>query len=57
MKEKINYKAAGVDIDAGNESVNRIKKHVSSTFTENVLTGIGNFGSLFDLKSVCNEDH
>ena len=58
MKEKINYKAAGVDIDAGNESVNRIKKHVSSTFTNNVLTGIGNFGSLFDLKSVCNEyDH
>ncbi len=58
MKEKINYKAAGVDIDAGNESVNRIKKHVSSTFTDNVLTGIGNFGSLFDLKSVCNEyDH
>tara|TARA_X000001036_G_scaffold224825_1_gene210382 strand:+ start:2037 stop:3074 length:1038 start_codon:yes stop_codon:yes gene_type:complete len=49
---KINYKAAGVDIDAGNEAVDRIKNKVKSTFTPNVLTGLGGFGSLFNLKSV-----
>ena len=49
---KINYKSAGVDIDAGNEAVGRIKDGVKSTFTSNVLTGIGSFCSLYDLKSI-----
>ena len=49
---KANYKSAGVDIDAGNEAVNRIKDSVRSTFTSNVLTGLGSFGSLYDLKSI-----
>jgi len=49
---KIDYKSAGVDIDAGNEAVNRIKDGVKSTFTSNVLTGIGSFGSLYDLKPI-----
>ena len=49
---KIDYKSAGVDIDAGNEAVNRIKDSVKSTFTSNVLTGIGSFGSLYDLKPI-----
>ena len=44
------YKSAGVDIDAGNEAVDRIKDGVKSTFTTNVLTGLGSFGSLYDLK-------
>ena len=58
MKDKIDYKSAGVDIDAGNKSVELIKKHVQSTFTNNVLTGIGSFGSLYDLKEVSNNyDH
>jgi len=48
----MDYKSAGVDIDAGNESVERIKKGVQSTFTTNVLTGLGSFGSLYDLKSI-----
>ena len=47
---KIDYKSAGVDIDAGNDVVERIKDGVKSTFTSNVLTGIGSFGSLYDLK-------
>lgn len=47
---KFDYKSAGVDIDAGNEAVERIKKNVRSTFTSNVLTGLGSFGSLYDLK-------
>ncbi|SVB13516.1 uncharacterized protein METZ01_LOCUS166370, partial [marine metagenome] len=41
-----------VNIDAGNEAVNRIKDGVKSTFTSNVLTGIGSFGSLYDLKPI-----
>ena len=51
---KLDYKSAGVDIDAGNEAVNRIKDGVKSTFTSNVLTSLGSFGSLYDLKSILN---
>ena len=53
--EKINYKSAGVDIDAGNEAVARIKDGVKSTFTPNVLTGLGSFGSLYDLKPILED--
>ncbi|MEE3203767.1 MAG: phosphoribosylformylglycinamidine cyclo-ligase, partial [Candidatus Neomarinimicrobiota bacterium] len=49
---KTNYKAGGVDIDAGNEAVARIKDEVKTTFTSNVLTGLGSFGSLYDLKPI-----
>ena len=52
---KISYKEAGVDIDAGNDAVDRIKEKVKSTFTKNVLTGIGSFGSLFSLKKILEE--
>ncbi len=48
----IDYKMAGVDIAAGNEAVSRIKKVVEKTFSPNVLTNIGAFGSLYDLKSL-----
>lgn len=51
----IDYKAAGVDIEAGNETVNRIKKGVESTFSKNVLTDIGSFGAMYDLKALMNE--
>ena len=51
----MDYKSAGVDIDAGNEAVERIKKGVRSTFTTNVLTGLGSFGSLYDLKSILDD--
>mgnify|MGYP003319310213 CR=1 FL=1 len=51
-QNKMDYKSAGVDIDAGNEAVKRIKKRVRSTFTNNVLTGLGGFGSLYDLNSI-----
>ena len=44
-----NYKQSGVDIDAGNESVNRIKSIVKKTFTPNVVTGLGSFGAMFDV--------
>jgi phosphoribosylformylglycinamidine cyclo-ligase len=43
------YKAAGVDIDAGNETVRRIKSLARGTFTPGVLSDIGSFGGLFRL--------
>lgn len=43
------YKQAGVDIAAGNEAVERMKKHVTRTFRPEVLTGLGGFGGLFGL--------
>src|ERR1051325_1399583 len=43
------YKASGVDIDAGNEAVRRIRSLARSTFTSGVLSDIGSFGGLFRL--------
>lgn len=43
------YKQAGVDIHAGYESVERIKKHVGRTMRPEVLAGLGGFGALFEL--------
>lgn len=43
------YKNSGVDIKAGEETVDRIKKLVKSTFSKNVLTGIGHFGAFYEL--------
>jgi phosphoribosylformylglycinamidine cyclo-ligase len=43
------YKNAGVDIAAGNEAVERMKKHVKRTFRPEVMTDLGGFGALFGL--------
>ena len=43
------YRQAGVDIDAGNETVRRIKSIARRTFTPGVLSEIGSFGGLFRL--------
>jgi len=43
------YKEAGVDIDAGNETVARIKSIVRHTFTAQVLGDLGSFGGLYAL--------
>ena len=43
------YKSAGVNIEAGNETVNKIKKHARSTFNKNVLSDIGLFGGFYQL--------
>ncbi|VEG90834.1 phosphoribosylformylglycinamidine cyclo-ligase [Legionella spiritensis] len=46
----VDYKAAGVDVEAGNAVVKSIKDAVESTFSPSVLTGIGQFASMYDLK-------
>jgi phosphoribosylformylglycinamidine cyclo-ligase len=43
----IDYRQSGVDIDAGNEVVRRIKSLARGTYTPGVLSGIGSFGGLF----------
>jgi len=43
------YKASGVDINAGNEAVRRIRSLARGTFTPGVLSDIGSFGGLFRL--------
>jgi phosphoribosylformylglycinamidine cyclo-ligase len=47
MSEGISYRDAGVNIDAANEAVDRIKQLARATFTQNVLTEIGSFGGMF----------
>jgi phosphoribosylformylglycinamidine cyclo-ligase len=42
------YKASGVDILAGEETVNRTKEYAKSTFNKNVLSEVGHFGGLFN---------
>jgi phosphoribosylformylglycinamidine cyclo-ligase len=47
----MDYRQSGVDIDAGNETVRRIKSLARATFTGNVLSDIGSFGGLFQVPS------
>jgi len=47
----LSYSDAGVDIDAGNELVERIKPSLKKTNRPGVLSAIGGFGGLFDLKA------
>ncbi|HOA16081.1 MAG TPA: amidophosphoribosyltransferase [Bacillota bacterium] len=46
------YRSAGVDIDAGNKSVDLIKPHVNRTKTKGVMGGLGGFGALYDVSSL-----
>jgi len=46
-KKSLSYAECGVDIDAGNAFVGRIKKAVASTMRPEVLAGLGGFGGLF----------
>jgi phosphoribosylformylglycinamidine cyclo-ligase len=48
-RKSISYKSAGVDIDEGSRAVDAIKPLAKSTFSRNVLTGIGSFGACFAL--------
>lgn len=48
-QESLNYKSAGVDIEAGDALVERIKPIAARTRTPGVMAGLGGFGSLFEL--------
>lgn len=48
-KSSLTYRDAGVDIDAGNAVVERIKPLVARTMRDGVMSGLGGFGALFDL--------
>lgn len=54
-KNPLNYKDAGVDIDAGNALVERIKPAVKKTHRPEVLGGLGGFGGLFALNDKYQE--
>src|SRR5689334_12434676 len=47
MSDSLSYRDAGVNIDAANEAVERIKRLAATTFTPQVLTQIGSFGGMF----------
>ena len=51
----IDYKAAGVDVEAGNEAVRAIKQAVESTFSPQVLNSIGSFGAMYDIKALLQD--
>jgi phosphoribosylformylglycinamidine cyclo-ligase len=55
MSDALTYRAAGVDIDAGNAVVERIKPLVKRTFRPEVMGGLGGFGGLFDLSGKYKE--
>jgi len=50
-KKQLSYIDAGVDIKAGNTLVNEIKPLALSTYRKGVLSDLGGFGGLFDLKA------
>jgi phosphoribosylformylglycinamidine cyclo-ligase len=52
----MDYKQAGVDIEAGNEVVRRIRSLARTTFTPGVLSDIGSFGGLFQLGAAGIDD-
>ena len=54
-QEGMTYRDAGVDIDAGNEVVERIKPLVKRSFRPEVMGGLGGFGALFDLSGKYRE--
>lgn len=48
-RTSLSYRDAGVDIEAGNALVDRIKPHAARTRRPGVMAGLGGFGSLFEL--------
>ncbi len=52
MKQKISYKDAGVDIEKADQAIDSSKKEIQQTFTENVISTIGGFGSMYNLKNI-----
>jgi phosphoribosylformylglycinamidine cyclo-ligase len=53
----MDYKNAGVDIEAGYKSVELMKKYVKETMRPEVMGGIGGFSGAFDLAAIKNMEH
>ena len=54
--KEITYADAGVDIDAGNVLIDKIKPLAKRTMRPGVMSGLGGFGGLFDLKAAGYKD-
>ena len=54
--EKMDYKKAGVDIEAGYKSVELMKEHIKGTMRPDVLTNIGGFSGAFSMEAFKNMD-
>ena len=50
----ITYKDSGVNIEAGNNLIEKIKPHAKATFRKEVLGGLGGFGSMFEMPNHIN---
>ena len=48
----MDYKKAGVDIEAGYKAVSLMKEHIASTMRPEVLGGLGGFSGAFSLKAI-----
>lgn len=58
MSQPETYKNAGVDIEAADQAIKQAKSAIEKTHNERVLTSIGGFASLYDLKALSNDyDH
>ena len=53
----VTYKDAGVDVEAGNQAVKRIKNHVKSTFQRDVLLDVGAFGGCVSAEKLKKYSH
>ncbi len=53
----MDYKKAGVDIEAGYKSVELMKKHVKETMRPEVMGGLGGFSGAFSLDAIKNMEH
>ena len=57
MEEKMDYKSAGVDIEAGYQSVELLKEHVKGTMRPEVLGGLGGFSGAFSMDKIKGMEH
>ena len=49
----MDYRSAGVDIDAATKALSKVRQHARSTYKHNTLSDIGSFGGLFRLDTEC----